>query len=281
MVNGDGFRLDWRQEFKRLSPYLEKQGGVIRIEFQSENAAPLKFNHFLKEAFAQTDTVWRSLRIDHEWFTTRQVHGVIDEIDRLLTEVGFPAKFPIEPTAPINILTDVEVGGNMTTNISGLHVNHGPGHSGRAFRERADAVFEALRHYIEGGGRFMVIVNDMPLADQTEFWRHVWNSGLSAAGGSAMLLVIHAGPKAGRRQHHDSPDANERIILPCAVEEDTDRDYQFFDDLSDAFAKAGIGEPGAPAGVHLENNRGSILLINMKLSAAIMSAKKAQERPKA
>lgn len=281
MLNGDKFRLDWHQEFKKLSCHLNGQGGVIHLEYQSENSAPLKFNYFLKEAFATDNASWRSLRIDHEWFTTRQAYGMLDEIDRLLAEVGFRAEFPIEANAAVNILTEVDVAGNMTTNINGLHVNCGAGRSGRAFRERAEAVFEAVRRYVESGGRFMVIVNDMPLSDQTEFWQQIWNAGFSAAGGEDMLLLIHVGPKAGYQRHHDSPPASERIILPDSVEEDCDRDYQFFDDLSDAFANAGIGEPHVPAGVHLENNRASILKINMKLSAAIMSAKKAQERHKA
>jgi hypothetical protein len=150
--------------------------------------------------------------------------------------------------------------------------------SGRAFRARSNAVFEAMKRYIEAGGRFMVTVNDMPLSDQTEFWQQVWNAGLASASGKDMLLVIHAGPKAGGQMHHDSPPANERIILPDAVEEDSERDYQFFDDISDAFAKGGVETARVPANVHLENNRASILQINMKLSAAIMSAKIAQER---
>lgn len=279
MFRAEHYRLDWHAEFEKLSPYLRGRGGVVRLEYSSENAAPHKFNHLLKEGFGKPDNgIWRSLRIDHEWFTTRHVLGVIDEIDRLLTEAGFPAKNTEGEPANVNILTDVDVGGNMITNINELTINNGTGAGGRAVRARAKAVFSAMQRYVESGGRFMVIVNDMAIPDQTDFWQQIWHGGLSAAGGDHMLLVIHAGPKAAQLQHHDSPEADERIVLPDSVEEDSMRDCQIFDDLIDAFKAAGIEEAGGPAGVHLENNRTSILDINTKLSAAIMSAKRGQER---
>lgn len=277
MLSANDFRLNWHHEFTKLAPYFKGRGGVVRLEYKSDDAAAFKFNHLLKEDFGCNDSLWRSLRIDHKWFTTRRAEGVIDQIDRLLTEAGFPAALPPATEGAVNILTDVAVTGNMTANISELHVNYGDGQGGRAFHARAVAIFDATRRYVECGGRFMVIVNDMPHADQTEFWEQVWNAGLSAAVGADALLVIHAGPKAKGLQHSDSPVAGERIILPDTVEEDTERDYHFFDDISDAFDKAGVESSRVPASVHLENNRASILQINMKLSAAIMSAKKAQE----
>lgn len=282
MFKAEDFCLDWRQEFETLSPYLEGAGGMIVLEYASDKAAPLKFNHLLKERFSKPENGnWLSLRVDHEWFTTRQVAGVIDQIDRLLAEAGIQVESPSEEQAPVQILKGVEVGGNMTTAINELHIDYAPALAGRALRARAEAVFEAIRNYVSGRGRLMVILNDMPIPDQTDFWQQIWNAGLSAAGGDSLLLVIHAGPKAGRRRHHDSPEPNERIILPDEIEDGSARDNHFFDDLVDAFSTNGVQEPTGPAGVHLENNRASILYINMKLSAAIMSAKKGQERRKA
>jgi|CXWL01.1.fsa_nt_gi hypothetical protein len=280
MFNADAFRLDWQREFKKLDPYVSGKGGVILLEYGSKDACPLKFNYLLKEAFgSQQAKVCPSLRIDSEWFTTRQVPGVLDEIDRLLTEVGVNVELPAEDLTSLNILKDNEVGGTMSTTINDLQINYATARSGRALRARADAIFSAMKHYVAGGGRFMVEMNDMPLSFQTDFWRHVW-PGLSKAGGDALLLVIHAGPKAERRQHQESPRPDELIVLPEAVEPDSERADQFFDDLIEAFAAAGIKDPHTAAGVHLGNNRRSVLDINVDFSTAVMHAKIAQARQK-
>lgn len=279
MINGSKFLLDWHSERERISPYLRGKGGIIRLEYESENAAPHKFNHFLKEKFAnQGNLLWCSIRIDHGWFTTRQVVGILDELDRLLSEVGFKPEIPEEASGPLKVLADNDVGGNMSSYIESLEINYGGFVSGRALRARTDAVFSAMKQYSESGGRFMVILNDMPIHEQNEFWSQVWNAGLSIAGGDRMLLVIHAGPKAKKQLHHDSPEPCERIVLPDSVEDGSERDGYFYDDIFDAFKDAGIAEPSSVAGVYLEAYRSSVLQINMKLSTAIMTAMRNRNR---
>jgi hypothetical protein len=49
MKKANDFRLDWQQEFSRLKPFMLDRGGVILLQYANEHAAPLKFNHLLKE----------------------------------------------------------------------------------------------------------------------------------------------------------------------------------------------------------------------------------------
>jgi hypothetical protein len=198
----------------------------------------------------------------------------------LLQEKGVKLELPPEQSASINIMTGIEAGGSVTNTINGLHIHPISGYSGRLLRARADAAFAALRSFVASGGRFMVILNDMPHQDQTDFWQQVWQGGLALASGADLLLVVHAGPKANQQPHHDCPQPDERMVLPVSVEEDSSRDAHFWDDLVDAFRLSGIEEPYGPASAHLANNRDSILHMNMKLGTAIMNVKKGMARQK-
>lgn len=273
------YRLDWRSEFEKLSPYLDGSGGVVRIEYNSEDAAPSFLNHNLKEDFGKPDNaMWISLRIDHEWFTTRQAIGILDEINRLLTEAGFPAEEKQAERELLQILTDNDVDGDMTTTIENLTINQGGGPKVKALRARTTTVCAAMNGYVEAGGHFMIIVNDTPIAEQTDFWQQIWNAGLAEAGGGNLVLMIHAGPKAGRKQHHDSPEPNERITLPDSVETDETRCEHIYDDLIDAFTAAGVQDAVGSATVHLESNKQSVLQLHMNLSANIMAVKMREEQ---
>lgn len=270
------YRLDWRSELERLSPYLNGNGGVVRIEYNSDDAAPSFFNHILKEDFGKPDNkMWISLRIYPEWFTTRKVPGILDEIDRLLAEVGFPAKkIPTE----LKILTNNVVGHDLNVTIEGLTIHQGGGPKGIALRERTASVCAAMSRYVKAGGQFMITVNDAPILEQTDFWQQIWNAGLAEAGGGNLVLMIHAGPKAERQQHDESPEPNEIIILPDSVETDEIRCEHIYDDLIDAFTAAGVQDSVGSATVHLESNKQSVLQLHMKLSASIMAVKMREEQ---
>lgn len=279
MAKLDGYRLNWRSEFRRLEPFLNGKGGVAELRYASEHAAPLKFNYLLKEAFAAPrNGPCCSLRVDHEWFTTRHVLGVLDEFDRLLMDLGVAVGAPETEDASISILKDIEVAGDMEAHIHGLVVNQGGSPKDAYLRKRAKCTFAAVKLFVESGGRLMIILNDMPRKQQTDFWSQIWNAGLAEAAGDHAFLVIHSGPETDQRRHHDSPEPDIRIMLPETVEDGSERDDHFFDDLIDAFTSAGVGDAAGVAGVHLENNRFSILEVNLKLSAAVLAAKHAQKR---
>ncbi|HMO07971.1 MAG TPA: hypothetical protein PKD10_10040 [Paracoccaceae bacterium] len=281
MSRAGDFRLDWRTEFQKLSPFLKGKGGVVVLEYGSDKAAWAKFNYFLKEdAAADRNGSTISLRIDHEWATTRLVHGVLEELDRLLSSVGVVAALPPEMQPSLSIMTDIEAGGDVNPTINGLTINFASGPAGRALRARAQAIFEAVQRFSNDGGRLMVQLNDMELAVQGDFWTQIWHAGLSQAAGAGGLLVVHAGPRANRHRHHDCPAPDLRLVLPECVEEDSERENHFWDDLIDAFEKEGIDGAHAAASVHLSNFRTSVLDLNANLGAAILSAKVGMARRK-
>lgn len=269
------YRLDWRSEFKTLEPFLSGRGGVVQVEYNSGDAAPDMFNHLLKEEFsARSGNGFRlSLRIDQDWYTTRQVSGILDELDRLLAGAGFPVdQTPVESQS-ICFVAGNEVEGDMNTTITGNTFNLGNGFHGRALATRRSSVCAAMRRYVARGGRFMITMNDAPLQDQSIFWQQLWNVGLSEAGGNNILLLIHAGPMAGRMKHQDSPVANVKIFLPDSIEGDETRQDDIYDDLVDIFEREGIPGAAGCAVTHLENNKNSVLQLHVKLSGVLMSTK--------
>lgn len=275
------YRLNWKAEIKKLRPYMEGRGGVVAIEYASEDAAPEKFNYLLKEDFGKPGNgMWNSMRIDHEWYTTRRAEGILDELDRLLGEAGFAAEGKAEH-APLTLLSENTVKGNMTVNMVGVVLHGGYIRTDRLLRARVKSVCGAMRRYVDAGGHFMIVVNDAPISNQATFWREIWNDGLSHASGDNVLLIIHAGPKAGRLQHSESPSPDEVIYLPSSVESDDSRQDDIYDDLFTIFEKEGFHEPAECAAIHLSNNKSSIRQLHVQLSAAIMNVKKRTGEQKA
>ncbi|MGJ4962954.1 hypothetical protein [Bradyrhizobium sp. HKCCYLRH3061] len=281
MRDAAAFRLDWRSEFKRLSPYLDGiRGGVVRVDYDSEDAAPDKFNFLLKEYFGKPKNGMRcSLRIDHEWFTTRQVFGILDEISRILADAGFPDELdPADCASSGNIIANNSVDGNMTVAISNSTITINGRVDERALRARLKSTCAAMRRYVGAGGHFMFVVNDAPLEDQAEFWQRIWNAGLSAAVGENAVLVVGAGPKSGKRHHPDSPEPDELIVLPVSVETDEARQDVIYDDLVEVFQRNGVQGAEAAAQTYLSCHARSMLQLNMQLSATLLSIRNREAR---
>jgi hypothetical protein len=269
------YRLDWRSEFKKLDPYLSGKSGILCLEYKSAEAAAEKFNHLLKEDFAEKsgNAAWTSIRIDHDWYTTRKAQGIVEEFARLLAAEGFPA-VGTGAGASLSFLSDNDVRGNMTVTLTDVIVQPNSSWTADEFSGRLDAVCLALQNYLQSGGHFMIVVNDAPLVDQSEFWQRIWNAGLADAARGSVLLVMHAGPQARRQRHVDSPEPNLTLSLPDSLEADESRQDDIYDDLFSIFEREGFKEPAEAASLYLSNNKTSVRLMNMKLSTAIMDVKR-------
>lgn len=265
------YRIDWDFEFNKLRPYLLGKYGVVCLEYRSEDAAPEKFNHILKEDFGKNpgNSRWTSIRIDDDWYTTRKAGGILEQFERLLTDVGFPPAKAGRQGFDLSVASDNDVGGDMSITMSDVNIYIGAGLSAQL-----DAVCESMRNFIRNGGHFMIVVNDAAIRDQSEFWQRIWKAGLEAACEGGVLLVIHSGPRSERRRHADSPDPDETLFLPDSVEADQGRHDEMYDDLIDIFKKEGFKEPGESAVLYLTNLKSSVRLVNMRLSAAIMAVRK-------
>jgi hypothetical protein len=269
------YRIDWHREFETLAPYLLGNGGVVGVEYDSEEAAADKFNHLLKEDFGRPgNRMWSSMRIDHDWFTTRRGGGILDEIERLLSAAGFASERAPERRFAIDLLSGNDIGGNFTANVENVSIQMGGALAGAALRDRVRVTSEAMRRYVACGGHFMIVVNDAPVVDQSEFWQEIWLGGLAEACGDALLLVIHAGPKARRQYHPESPQLDQRLFIPDSFETDDLRQDQVYDDLFDILKAEGFERPEETAGAFLTVTMSSVRQVHMKLSAVIMNKNK-------
>lgn len=269
----DAFRLDWRSEFDRLRPFLDGSGGVVRIDFLSEDAAAGKFSHILKEDFATRRNGPRlSLRIDAEWSTTFTLDDQIDAFAKKLDEAGISVSFPEMAPAAVDILSGNHAGRDLTIYAPGLTIELPPHHLSSAMaRKRIAAICDGLRRFVQGGGQFMVVVNDMPQAGQGHFWRKFWQQGLAEAGGEGLLLIYFVGPKCGGRPHDDAPAANLRLTLPVAIEGDEIREGHIYDDIIDLFVQNGHSDDKAigTANALIANNGHSVQALQEGLSKTI------------
>lgn len=244
--SADSFRLDWKSEFQKLHPFLKGKGGVVRLDFESEDAAPSKFNHILKEDFGTSgNRTWLSLRVDDAWSTTYTVEDQIDAFARKLAEGGIVVDFPKAASSGGDVFSRNSADGDLNITVSGTTIVTGYDQSPSATRKRVEAICDGVRRLVKCGGHFMVVVNDMTQAEQGQFWRHFWHAGLAEAGGGNLLLVYYVGPKCGRRPHDDAPSPDLHLVLPKGIESDESRQNQVYDDIIDLFSNAGFSSEKA------------------------------------
>lgn len=269
------YRIDWKSEFAKLAPYLAGMGGVVSLEYVSDEAAPEKFNHLLKEDFGKKpgNGLWVSIRIDHDWYTTRRAPGILDEFERLLADAGYVAEASDGDPLVQNYFSGNDIGGDMNITLTDVTFPTNSWLTAAVLSARLRVVCTTMKRFVESGGHLMIVVNDAEIRDQSEFWQRIWNAGLAEACGENVFLVIHAGPRARRRRHADAPEPDKTLFLPDSVEADDTRHDQMYDDLLTIFEREGFKEPGEAAVLYLSNNKSSVRHVNMRLSAAIMAVK--------
>lgn len=281
MKAGKDFRLDWHPEFRALSPFLKRDGGVVVIEYSSIDAAPEKFNHLMKEEFSQSGNLnWVSLRIDNDWYTTRQIGDILDEFERLLGGVGFQVETTLHSRGDFHFIADNEVGGDLKIHLENVNISRSAP-TWTDLKERIIAIGNALVNYQASGGRFMLVINDASLSEQSNFWNRIWHGGLEAYIHDSFLLVIHSGPRSERKVHPDAPEPNLRIFLPDSVEADESRQDSILDDLIDICMKNGVENPDSVAATYLECNKDSVRNLNANLIAKILDIKSRVDRRRA
>ena len=276
LPSANTYRLDWRSEFKKLRPFLEGQGGVVRVDIPSDKCAADKFNHIIKEEFGKPgNSSWLSLRIDHDWSTTYTVEDQILAFEKKLAEANIAVKWPQTSNGNVDNLSGNRSGRDMEITVTNSTINYGFDSSPHAVRARIDAVCEAVRKFVELGGHFMVIVNDMKVEDQGHFLSKFWNAGLREAGGSNVLLLYFVGPRCGHNPHADAPAPELQFSLPTAISGDENREEAVYDDIFDIFTSAGYGgdAAGMAADSLISGHGDSVKTVQTELAKLILRMK--------
>ena len=273
----ENFRLDWLSEAAKLEPYFKGQSGVVRINFRSNDAAVGKFNHFIKEQFQDRDANGQrlSLRLDEEWLTTYTLDDQIHTIANKLKEAGIVFDWPHEQAATAigKVASGNKSDGDIKINISNVLIEHGVDVSPRGFQGRREIVFDAMKKFVENGGRFMLIVNDMKRDHQGKVWKSIWNSGLQKAGGNHVSLIYYVGPQCGHEPHDDAPAPDVEFRLPHDIETDKGRQEEVCKDILEILVREGYNEEAASAAANtiVSINCHSVKELHMGLSKTIMS----------
>ena len=276
-MSRENFRLDWQSEAAELEPYFKGQSGVVRINFRSENAAVGKFNHFIKKQFQ--DGVGNgqrlSLRLDEEWITTYTLDDQIHAIAKKLKEAGIVFDQPHGQTATAigEVASGNKSGGDMKIIISNVLIENGVDTSSRGFQDRREIVFDAMKQFVDNGGSFMLIVNDMKRGHQGEIWKSIWDAGLKKAGGDHLSLIYYVGPKCGHEPHDDAPAPDIEFRLPHDIETDKGRQEEACKDILEILVREGYNEEEASAAANaiVSSNNDSVKKLHVGLSKTIMS----------
>jgi hypothetical protein len=274
-MNHARFRLDWQREVKKLKPIFDGELGVVRIDFQSEEAAADKFNHFIKEQFqnGNGNGQWLSARLDDDWSTTHTIVDQIHAIARKLEEGGIVINWSQAQSGVGDVASGNHSDGNIDINISGSVIINGMDASAAGVQKRLNLVCAAMRQFVASGGRFLLVVNDMEKQNQGRIWKAIWNAGLREAGGDRLSLVYYVGPKCGQEPHDDTPDPYVVFKLPHDIEDDYARQDEVYDDVIGILTDHGYSyeEAASAAGMLVDSNSDSVRRLHIGLSKALMN----------
>ncbi|MEF2549333.1 hypothetical protein VQ045_19505 [Aurantimonas sp. E1-2-R+4] len=269
------FRLDWLREANKLNPYFDGQPGVVRIDFESEDAAVDKFNHFIKEQFQRgnANCHWLSLRLDDEWSTTFTVDDQIFAVARKLEESGVQVDWKQAQSSVGDVASGNHAGGDIDINISDSVIVNGMDASPKGVEYRLGLVCDAMKKFVENGGHFMLIINDMKRHDQGRIWKTIWNAGLRDAGGDNLSLIYYVGRQCGQVPHDDAPAPNVAFRLPHDIETDEARQDEVYNDIIEILTTRegyNADEASKAAGSIVGSNSYSVRRLHMSLSSTIM-----------
>lgn len=224
--------IDWRIEFKKLSPYLGGGGGVARVYYDGDAAAPRQFNSSLKRYYHDADNRL-SIRISREWFTTHLLSDVLHEFARKLSSVGPPPERQSTPH-DIQILSGNEIGGDAYLSLSDVRIGDSPFDHVRERTARIAAIKGSLAAFLGAEGRMMVVVQHSRPGDQNHFWRALWRGALVDLTDSGLFLVHMVDRSDGQGVHEDAAEPDLELTLPSNFEDDA-RDAEAYDDLYELF----------------------------------------------
>lgn len=222
------YPIDWRDEFAQLAPYLNGQGGVVRIRYLGQPCAPSVFLDTLKSEYEWKDDNrnWRSIRIDHEVYSVRYLSGIRDEFARKIG-LELPEAHGVEAApAPFNVFTDVEAGGDLRAEVSNVTQNiYASGDNPALMSQIRGRWVKDLCGQLKAfliADHMMVVVNHGSHRGQDEFWRYLWQDGLEGLVDAGLLLVHMVDVSDGTTSIHDlAPNANLEVDLPVALSANT------------------------------------------------------------
>lgn len=274
-MSHEHFRLDWLREAKKLEPYFDGMPGVVRIDFESEDAADDKFNHFVKEQFQNGNSNGQraSLRLDDEWSTTFPGYDQVVAVGRKLEEHGVAVDWARGQSATGDTASGNQAGRDNIISIENSSIINGVDASPMGIQRLLHIVCEAMKTFVEGGGHFMLIVNDMARQNQGKVWKSIWMAGLRDAGGDQISLVYFVGPKCGAQPHSDAPVPEVRFKLPHEIETDESRQDEVYDDVFGILTKCGYSseEAAGAAKMLVDSNSHSVRRLHMGLATTLMN----------
>ncbi len=274
-MNQENFRLDWRSEYRKLTPIFQGEPCIFRISFQSNDAAVDKFNYLIKEEFqnGNGNDQRLSARLDDAWSITYTINDQIDAIGRKLEEAGISIDWSQTQSGVGDVASGNQTGGDLDIAISGSVIINGMDVSAAGVQKRLNLVCEAMRQFVASGGRFMLVINDMEKQDQGKIWKAIWNAGLREAGGDRLSLVYFVGPKCGQAPHDDAPAPSVAFNLPHDIEADDTRQNEVYDDAVEILTDHGYSpeEAAGAAGMLVDSNSHSVRRLHMGLSKAMMN----------
>ena len=183
--------IDWRSQLGALQPYLDGQGGIVKIAYRGQQCAPYAFLGLVTSLFegrgenkALQKPKGLSLRIDRNNYATMYMSGIRRQFETLM-QVPLPRPVSAGHGVAAEMFSHNTAGGSQSFEY---HISDSDVSLQMRRDEWVSAMCEVLKSYL-CTGRFMLVLMHGPTADQSEFWSQLWSAGLASLVDEGLVLV--------------------------------------------------------------------------------------------
>lgn len=179
----DVVEIDWRDELRRLEPFIVRQGGIVAVTGQ-EGAASAHFEKVLKARVRGTSPNSVFVKLNPNDESTRSEVGIVSTFEKKL------GVWPPEGPSRMNILTDVEAGRDIR--ISHVAVGaDGPFEFSDELRSRTDRLIKTAADIAREARLVVILFNwhRMPQSPVHWFASALWEHGLDRHTRDGLLLI--------------------------------------------------------------------------------------------
>lgn len=207
-------RINWREQFDALEPYLDGAGGVLEVRYpDADRCAPNAFIQTLTSEyeFAAKPGRYVSIRLDPDDYNTRFLAGVRET---LRLKLGF-AEPPVQSGPGGTFGSNNDSGGGAMTVQMTIHQTDSDPAQARALTAWREDFIGKLDGLLSSGRRVMIILGEGSEGAHRAFWRELWRAGMAplTKKGLCVVSMLHA-PDGRTRLSPDAARADLIVDLP-------------------------------------------------------------------
>lgn len=187
------FQINWRQQFQKLQPYLDGDGGVVNVRLKGPNCGVNAFLSRLKSEFIDRPSavkrLGKSIRLDPENYKVRYFPDLRNEFARVLNNPSLKVDHMGSILAIDSAVFSNNSSGRDQKIEANIYLENDDCNLATSRDQWVSSLVSELRNYLKTN-RFMIILLEGASEDQNEFWSILWRQASELIHEGLLLVRI-------------------------------------------------------------------------------------------